>query len=616
MEKLKALICKSNIIMISLCVFVFAFFVRFIFVNTQQETNKETAYYYEVLSPGVGDLREQALHFSHLAGLYAYPFYLEITLEREREATNIFFTLDGSNPTPESSYLFTSPLLITDRTPELNVLSAIPGYRIGCFLVYYLDYFIPPEGPVFKATVIRAQAFDQYHQAVTDIVTMSYFVSDDIFTRYTGLPIISLATDASNFFDDEIGIYVRGHNDTGGHEPDDPEPNWRQRGREWERPIHFEMFEVDGDRVVAMDMGVRIHGGGTRRLAQKSLRLYARSYYDPLQPTLRHDVFNGAAVDVFGEPIVEFNRLLLRNFGNEGTATMIRDAGLQYLSRYLNVDFQASRPAVVFLNGEFWGMYYIMERLDARYLASHYHVSRHDVAILSKSPGIGAVLDEGSEADLEDFRMLEYFLYNNSFYDNDMYLHVQRYIDIDSFIDHYIIQIYLGNMDWPGNNMRVWRYNGVSDTDIPALDGRWRWMLFDLCSTTGFSFGFNYYEDNLIRLIYLPDDRERIPGETYALPNSTLMFRRLIENEDFRIKFVNRFKDVMDTYFTADLFLDMVDSFSEEIRHVVPEQIERYGRIESMEAWEEELDILRAFGIYRREYMLKILEQNLELNNQ
>jgi len=601
-----------------ICIAAFTVVVFNVMHRTDENKTEYTEYYEGGISrvveqiPIFSAVEPQTLHFSHPAGLYQRPFHLQITLEHEVEGASIYFTIDGSNPVPGSSFLYTSPLFIVNRTPVSNVLSAIPGYRIGCFLVYFEDYFTPPEAPVFKGTVIRAQAFDQYTRPLSDIVTKSYFVCPDIFTRYAGLPIISLATDAANFFDDEIGIYVRGHNNTGGHSHGDPTPNWEQRGREWERPVHFEMFETDRERVIAMDMGVRIHGGATRRLAQKSLRLYARAYYDPMQPTISHDIFQGGAVDIFGEPIVEFDRLLLRNFGNEGNGTMIRDAGLQYLSRHLNVNYQASRPAVVFLNGEFWGAYYIMERIDAMYFASHYNVSRHDVAVLSRSTRYGFVLAEGGEDDLEDFRNLEEFFYNNSFSSDFMYRRARQYIDIDNFIDYYILQIYFGNIDWPGNNMRVWRYNGPPNPDVPGLDGRWRWILFDLCSTTGFSsFSFNYYEDTLKRILHLPEEREPMRGEVFAHPDSTLMFRRLMENESFRVKFVNRFVYIMDNYFQEELFLDMVDSFAEQLRPVVPEQIERFGRLYNMEAWEYNLGILRTFGINRQGYMLEFLELNI-----
>ena len=431
-------------------------------------------------------------------------------------------------------------------------------------------------------------------------------------------PVAGCPAVMDNFFDDEIGIYVRGHNNQGGHVRGDPMPNWQQRGREWERPIHFELFETslqEFERAIAMDIGVRIHGGGSRRLAQKSLRLYPRSYYDPLQSNIRFDIFQGAAVDYFGDTIDEFGRLILRNFGNEGTGSMFRDAGLQYLSRHLNVSIQAARPTVVFLNGEFWGLYNIRERFDDRYIASHFHLNRDNVAMITMAPR-GLQLDTGHERELRNFRWLEEFFYANSMERNINYQLVKDYIDIYSFMDAFIANIFFGDIDWPGNNVGFWRYTGIPDPYLPGRDGRWRWLLPDLDSTAGFSFGFNYWDDTLRRVLLLPGEREAMPSDSFTSPRSTVMFRGFMENTDFRAQLVNRFNDIMNTYFQEEPFLDMIETFSERIRPVVPEQIERWGRVNSMEDWEEELETLRLFASRRQEYMLSFLQANLYLGEQ
>jgi len=551
------------------------------------------------------------LTFSHPGGLYLESFYLEI--ESEIKDAIIYFTLDGTMPVFGDSIRFARPIYIFDRTQEENLLSAILGYRIGCFIVYRADYFIPPEEPVFKATVLRVQAFDTEGNPLSEVITNSYFVNEDIFERYAGLPIISLVTNADYFFCDEIGIYVRGHDNQGGHQAGDPTPNWEQRGRDWERPAHMEFFESDGERVVAMNLGIRIHGGDSRRLAQKSLRLYARSYYDPQQSRIRHDVFQGAARNRMDEPITNFSRLVLRNAGNEGRGSMFRDAGIQFLSRHLQVDTQATRTAVVFLNGEFWGLYNIRERFDEWYVASHYGLNRHDIAILDVRAGMRIQINAGNSQDYQDFRELEAFIEASNLEDDAVFRFVERYINIDSFMDAYIANIFFGNRDWPSNNQRFWRYNGDLNHDVPESDGRWNWMLIDLDATTGFVFSFNYYEDTLIRLLLPPGEREITRRDFTATTRSIMMFRNLMQNEGFRQAFVNRFTDLMNIYFTENLFLEMIENFSSKMRPVMPEQITRYGRIDSMEDWEDEIEAMRAFARNRHEYMLGFLQENLNL---
>jgi len=219
-------------------------------------------------------------------------------------------------------------------------------------------------------------------------------------------------------------------------------------------------------------------------------------------------------------------------------------------------------------------------------------------------------------------------LFEDNSYNPDISLAVaERYIDIDSFIDAHIANIFFGNIDWPANNVRFWRYNGTPDPSLPGRDGRWRWMLIDLDSTTGYNFAFAYNEDNIYRLLNMPDEREPIPpdpaitpqerelipGEFAISQESTVIFRALMQNEAFRAAFVNRFTDIMNTYFAEQPFLDMIEKFSYNIRPVMPEQIARYGRINSMEDWENQLEILKTFAANRQEYMLAFLYSNLDL---
>ncbi|MCL2546830.1 MAG: CotH kinase family protein [Oscillospiraceae bacterium] len=572
-----------------------------------------------VLATDVTDTSPLTLQFSIESGLYTEPFYLRIDTSRHVRNAHIYYTLDGSEPRPgfPGTYRHDAPRRIDDRTYMANVLSAIPANQIGCFAVYRDDYFTPPHEPVIKATIIRAQAF-RNGEAISDLITQSYFVRHDIFSRYDNLPIVSLVTNPDNFFDDGIGIYVRGHRGLGGYDYGAPLPNWEMRGEEWERPVHVEIFEHNNEsfeRAVSQNMGVRIHGGGTRRLAQKTFRLYARHSYDEDNPTLIHDIFQGAAIDRFGEPIHHFDRLLIRNFGNEGTGTMIRDAGLQYLARYLNVVYQAARPTVVFLNGEFWGLYDFRERICERHIAAHYGVRSRYVAIMEQSGGAGLNLMAGNESDWRAWNDLQTFFSDNDLSVAENYAYAKQHIDIDSFIDAYIANIFFGNIDWPGNNVRMWRYNGNVDPTQPGRDGRWRWVLFDLDSTANFGFGLNHDEDALYRVMYWPGERSPMPNDGMAQGSHTLMFRRFIRNTEFRAQFLNRFCDLMNTYFAEPAFSEMVDKFSARIRPVVPEQIERWGRIRSIDAWERELNNFRNFGRHRQSYMLDFLQANLRLQN-
>jgi len=135
-----------------------------------------------------------------------------------------------------------------------------------------------------------------------------------------------------------------------------------------------------------------------------------------------------------------------------------------------------------------------------------------------------------------------------------------------------------------------------------------------LDSTMGFSFAFNYYDDTLFRIMYLPpEERDPLSGDGMVTASSTGLFRGFMQNEEFRQVFANRFTDVMNTYFAEEPFLQMIESFSSNIRPVMPEQIARFGRINSMEDWEQDLEVMRTFARNRHGYMLEFLRENLDL---
>src|SRR5690606_24325784 len=132
---------------------------------------------------------------------------------------------------------------------------------------------------------------------------------------------------------------------------------------------HFEYFEFEEESPqVSQLVGIRIHGGASRSFPQKTLRIYARGEYG--ESYINYPLFPGLVGRSTKEPINEFKRLLLRNSGNDYRHTLLRDAFLQRLVRHLGLDYQEYRAATVFINGEYWGLMNMRERVDNRYIAS------------------------------------------------------------------------------------------------------------------------------------------------------------------------------------------------------------------------------------------------------
>jgi hypothetical protein len=288
---------------------------------------------------------KDSLTFSHPGGFYTQAFNLQLSTGSPQ--SRVYYTLDGSVP-DENALLYSGPISIQSRRGDKNVFSDIET----------VSDWIPPRGEVFKSTVVRAVAYIDACPA-SPVITYTYFVDEQMGRRYT-FPILSLATDRSDFFGKKKGIYVSGDNDGRGE-------NFFRSGKEWERAIYLEFFDHNGRRVFGQGMGARIHGRGSRQNPQKSLRIYAREEYG--LDRLKYRIFPELNVE-------EFKTFILRTPDADFSQTLFKDELIQTLIRPLDLDLQATHPAVLFINGEYWGIHNIRERFDKHYFASHYGVDR------------------------------------------------------------------------------------------------------------------------------------------------------------------------------------------------------------------------------------------------
>jgi hypothetical protein len=492
----------------------------------------------------------------------------------EEAGTQTRYTLDGSTPTPWSP-LAEGPLVLLRREGEAAPLSLIPTNPDDAPPDWR---WRPPRAPVPLATVVRVQRF-------SGVLPVGY---GEVRTYLLGasaptLPVVSLVSDADNFFEATRGIYVPGRV----HEAD---PSWdsywgtgnyMQEGKEWERPVHVEWFEPEGPRRLAQFAGVRIHGSGSAALPQKSLRLYAKDDYGPA-------LFQAALFP--RGPRTGFKRLILRSSGQDLLSTKLKDCALQEMLVDVGLDLQACRPAVVYLNGEYWGLHELRERYDEYYLAQHHGVDRQKVVMVL---GTGE-LDVGSPGDEQAYARLLSFVRDHDLTQEENFAYVQTLMDVDNFIDYTLVQLFFGNADWPQNNMKAWRYNVATPGGaLSPRDGRWRWLVYDL----DFAFAWGADSDSLRRL--LTDD---------SLPDSTtLLARRLLAVPEFKARFVSRFSWHLDTTFSPERTLARVDALAKALAPEMPAQVDRWNHPSSMAVWSQEVQTLREALSRRPAFMRQFL---------
>jgi len=401
-----------------------------------------------------------------------------------------------------------------------------------------------------EASVMRARAYE-VDLWPSPVATATYFGRDSGF-----LPVISLVTDPANFFDSDTGIYVMGD----GAEPDYPYfgANFWQ---DWERPIHISLWEPDGRLGLAMDAGVNIHGGWSRGLDQRSLRITARGGYG--HSSIPYEVFPG-----YG--IAEFSSIILRNSGNDwygcltacAPGSHLRDGLMHRIAEGADLDTVAYRPVEAYLNGEYWGIYNIRERPGAGYIAEHYGIE--DIDLLEAE----ALVING---DNEHYLDLVAYLRNSDLSDPVAYSDVEAMVDIASLSNYFIFQIWFDNTDWPGHNIKFWRPR--------TADGRWRWLLYDTDFGLGL-FGASVANDTLA---YAVDANGSWPNP----PWSTELLRRMLDIPEFRAQFINRYADFLNTQLRPTETQAALDEVVAGIAPVMPRHADRWG--ESLPGgWESE----------------------------
>ena len=480
--------------------------------------------------------------FSAESGLYKDGFDLTVTAEN---STVIYYTLDGSDPQSSDTRIeYAQPIDIHDRTGEKNVLSAVPSEQI-CIGA---NGPVPTDAAVDKATVIRACSADADGNT-SETVTKSYFVGDKV-CSYGDIPILSVTTDYDNLFDYETGIYCNGKvwDEFHAANPDitnswEVQTNSTQRGREWERECHIDLIESDGSVAISQDCGMRIQGGASRTQLQKSLRFYARADYG--KKSFKYPLFSDA-VDENGKVIDKYKTFVVRNGGNDAAYLKFTDNYIQRMVGDMNFATQHGRGVLVFLDGEYWGVYIMQEDYKEEYFEEHYGVNGDDISMVKCwEPEIGEWDAVNEFLDLCSYAAEKQMT-------DERYEYICSKADIDSFADYMAAQLYISNADWPNNNWAVWRVNTpVGDGEN---DGRWRFILYDTEYST-------YQYNNINTAPWSDKIRKACEGN---LPNSPInsLFSKLIKYQPFTEKFVKAIEHVSSVCFGDAAYDDFEEQFA------------------------------------------------------
>ncbi len=485
-------------------------------------------------------------------------------------------------PTPgESNFPEGSDTLIVPVTPTFSDTS---GFYTHSFylkvttsedsveLRYTLDGSTPtvfsnefPDSLLIHLNrVLRVRPFMPPYTA-GQTITHTYFVNEP-----QNLPIFSIVGEPVDFFGPG-GIY-EGADDR-------------------EIPVYVQLFEAGGEQAFGYAAGCEIFGSGSSGFEQKSLAIFFRGAYGLGE--LPYQLFPDL-------PFMEYESFLLRNGGNDWWSTLIRDpmASNGFMPDS-EVDFQRYRPAVVYINGEYWGIHNLREKVNEHYIADHHFVPQDNLDFLEYKEVVTPLILHG---DREHYNHMIEFMEDHDLGAYDDYQYIASMIDIDNMLDYQIIEIYTNNWDWPANNNRFWRARDEG--------GKWRWILYDLDT------GFSLWDSDAWRLdhVWHAINTEGSLEEGWPNPPwSTFIFRNMLENQDFENAFVNRFADYLNTRFQPDRATAIIDSFHAGIELELPAHLDRWDR--SQNDYNHELQKVYTFADQRPRYLWRHLKNNFDIGD-
>jgi len=521
--------------------------------------------------------------FSQESGFFTAAF--NVAISTTVPGATIYYTLDGSEPSETNlggttyqyknvyaehpgdssgpiltksyqSLVYSTPINIVDRSPLPNKLATIST-------TYSHDPTYIPTQPLFKGTVVRAKVVKPGTLS-SPIITKTYFVTPQGSAAFD-LPVISISVNEDRLFDYEDGIQVAGKDfdDWRAANPtEEPEfntvGNFFRRGAANEKVGNF-TYLVNGVEVVNQNVGMRSRGGNSCAYPSKAMNIYARAELGAA--SLDYKFFNDLADD-------SFTRIMLRNGGGDFYGTMFRDELNQTMCKELHNETESYQPAVAFINGEYRGILNIREKYDDDYFDRV--IGTKDIDLLEDE---GLYENNIEEGDVADYTTLVTYMENNVLTTDANYQYIQTRMDLESFSDYYIANIYFDNVDWPGTNQMFWRKR-VPYTPGAAYghDGRWRWAFHDMDDT--FAIGSGAINHNALVAATATN------GPDWPNPAwSTLFLRKLLANPTYKNDFINRFADLLNTSFLSTRVVAKLDEYKNAIANEMPRHIERWDTL-------------------------------------
>ena len=493
-------------------------------VSKGRENNCPAWFYYRRPTPGSANTGGMgAVALAPIASVPSgqYDNIESLTVELLADGV-IYYTLDGSPPTT-SSRRYKEPFMFT------------------------------------KTSVLRAMTVAD-NSINSPISSWTYLINEG----HT-LDVVSLVSAPAGLFSNSIGIYS-----TGGYElkpigsEDEEGPGiaypyyeanfWRN----WERQSNLTYIPKDGAGF-SLDCGASIFGGYSRVNSKKSMKFKFKRKYGAAK--LNYRLFPN-------RDFSEYDCIVLRAGGQDTYGSMIKDDLAAHLMDTI-LDVMATKPVVYYINGQYYGIYYLREKINRRFIASHYGVPTDNIDII-----YGYGVQEAGK--IRDWINLMNYVKSHDLSKDENYRWVCDRVDVKGYADWLIAEMYVGNRD-PGN-VRIFR--------SPDIDGKWHWIFYDVDISMGEVRSSRF-------LAFLKP--------TQGLNQQTDLIRGLLRNDQFRTLFLERLEFQMHNVWSEENMNAGIDWFVQQIEGEVARNNKRWQS--NYAIWEGKIRSLRKFAAERQPYL-------------
>lgn len=444
---------------------------------------------------------------------------------------------------------------------------AISCSTAGAKIRYTLDGTVPTESSalyseplnITRNTVVRAKAFRE-GLIPSPMAAHTYLVNES-FT----MPVVSISLPRADY----DRMYTSSMSPNGGitHGP---------------MVGCFVEYYIDGQLALSSGAGVRVSGASTSLHAQKSLGLYFRAGYG--RSSLDFPLFEGC-------DITSFRSVVLRNAGQDADYARLRDSYMSVICQGMEIDVSYFKPVIVFVNGEYRGIYDLKENMNEDYIASHYGVDRKYANIIKRN---GMRL----AGDNTDYHNLRSFCRNGDFSVQSNYEKLKERMDVVSFMDYLIARTYFYDGDM--FNQKYWR----------TTDGtlKWRAVFYD----SDYAMFGNTPSSSILGSYFNPGGVSSAHGSITNMD----FYCALNENREWRDEFITRYIYYVKYVFCPENALPLYDALVEVYRPEMARHISRWHMPSSVSSWENNVAALRSCIERRPEYALRILKNYYGLSDE